>query len=60
MFVQTNAMCDLPYNMDIRIGILNVRQVSAPIRNSSLEGATKLKFTLFCSSLDVLSDGILF
>ena len=28
--------------------------------NSSLEGATKLKFASFCSSLDALSDGIMF
>ena len=30
------------------------------IHNSSLEGAMELKFVLFCSSRDALSDGILF
>ena len=30
------------------------------IHNSKVEGATELKFAPFCSSLDALSDGILF
>ena len=37
----------------VTAGILNTR-------NSSLEGATKLKFVPFCSSCDALSGGILF
>ena len=35
-------------------------QVSLRANNSSLEGATELKFVLFCSSRDALSDEISF
>ena len=35
-------------------------EASIGTRNSSLEGATKLKLVLFCSSWYALSDGIIF
>ena len=38
----------------------HIWETSYPPHNSSLEGATKLKRTPFCSSYSALSDGILF
>ena len=42
------------------VSFLYSANISLRTHNSSLEGATKLKFAPFCSSRDALSDDMLF